>query len=154
MRHGRLRGMRRRPYASHTSPALRSAIGFAVLLTNSTSSEPRAWNRRVAAGRVCANHGDLAASTERAYKYDGADFATFCRRHGLEALPAAPQALALYLKSLRTTKSHSPTGFRCGTPGLSVSTLRRRSAAIASKCSDARSSRLKIRLPHAGWIPL
>ena len=33
---------------------------------------------------------DLAASTERAYAHDWADFATFCRRHGLEALPAAP----------------------------------------------------------------
>ena len=69
---------------------------------------------------------DLAASTERAYAHDWADFATFCRRHGLEALPAAPQTLALYLKSLETKKSQSPAG-------LSVSTLRRRLAAIASK---------------------
>ena len=30
---------------------------------------------------------DLAASTERAYAHDWADFATFCRRHGLEACP-------------------------------------------------------------------
>jgi len=76
---------------------------------------------------------DLAASTERAYAHDWADFATFCRRHGLEALPAAPQTLALYLKSLETKKSQSPAGLRNGTPGLSVSTLRRRLAAIASK---------------------
>ena len=76
---------------------------------------------------------DLAASTERAYAHDWADFATFCRRHGLEALPAAPQTLALYLKSLEMKKSHSPAGIRNGTPGLSVSTLRRRLAAIASK---------------------
>ena len=76
---------------------------------------------------------DLAASTERAYEHDWADFATFCRRHGLEALPAAPQTLALYLKSLETKTSQSPAGLRAGTPGLSVSTLRRRLAAIASK---------------------
>ena len=76
---------------------------------------------------------DLAASTERAYAHDWADFTTFCRRHGLEALPAAPQTLALYLKSLETKKSQSPAGLRNGTPGLSVSTLRRRLAAIASK---------------------
>lgn len=41
---------------------------------------------------------DLAASTERAYAHDWADFATFYRRHALEALPAAPKTLALYLK--------------------------------------------------------
>ena len=76
---------------------------------------------------------DLAASTERAYAHDWADFETFCRRHGLEALPAAPQTLALYLKSLETKKSQSPAGLRNGTPGLSVSTLRRRLAAIVSK---------------------
>ena len=76
---------------------------------------------------------DLAASTERAYAHDWSDFATFCRRHGLGALPAAPQTLALYLKSLETKKSQSPAGLRAGTPGLSVSTMRRRLAAIASK---------------------
>ena len=76
---------------------------------------------------------DLAASTERAYAHDWADFASFCGRHALEALPAAPQTLALYLKSLETKKSQSPAGLRNGTPGLSVSTLRRRLAAIASK---------------------
>ena len=75
----------------------------------------------------------LAASTERAYAHDSADFSTFCRRRGLEALPAAPQTLALYLKSLETKKSQSPAGIRNDTPGLSVSTLRRRLAAIASK---------------------
>ena len=76
---------------------------------------------------------DLAASTERAYAHDWADFATFCHRHGLDALPAAPQTLALYLKSLETKKSQSPAGLRAGSAGLSVSTLRRRLAAIASK---------------------
>ena len=81
---------------------------------------------------------DLAASTERAYAHDWADFATLCRRHALEALPAAPQTLALYLKSLETKKSQSSAGLRNGTPGLSVSTLRRRLAAIASKHATER----------------
>ena len=76
---------------------------------------------------------DLAASTERAYAHDWADFAMFCRRHALDELPAAPQTLALYLKSLETKKSQSPAGLRQDTPGLSLSTLRRRLAAIASK---------------------
>ena len=76
---------------------------------------------------------DLAASTERTYAHDWADFATFCRRRGLEALPAALQTLALYLKSLETKKSRSPVGLRSVTAGLSVSTLRRRLAAIAKK---------------------
>ena len=76
---------------------------------------------------------DLAASTERAYAHDWADFATFCRRNSLEALPAAPQTLAHYLKSLETKTNQSPAGLRQGTAGLSISTLRRRLAAIASK---------------------
>ena len=52
---------------------------------------------------------DLAPATERAYAHDWADFAAFCARHGLAALPAAPQTLALYLKSLETTRSRAPS---------------------------------------------
>jgi integrase len=87
---------------------------------------------------------DLAASTERAYAHDWADFQQFCARHGLEALPAAPQTLALYLKSLETRRSRSPAALR-GTPaqlmgrpaGLALPTLRRRLAAIASRHTAA-----------------
>ncbi len=80
---------------------------------------------------------DHAPSTERAYAHDWDDFAAFCGRHALESLPAAPQTLALYLKALETRRSRSPAGIRAGTVGLSLPTLRRRLAAIASRHASA-----------------
>ena len=80
---------------------------------------------------------DHAPATERAYAHDWADFATFCGRHGLEALPASLQTLALYLKALETHRSRSPAGLAAGTVGLSLPTLRRRLAAIASRHATA-----------------
>jgi len=62
---------------------------------------------------------------------------TFCGRHELEALPAAPQTLALYLKALETRRSRSPAGIRAGSQGLALPTLRRRLAAIASRHATA-----------------
>lgn len=76
---------------------------------------------------------DHAPATERAYAHDWSDFETFCDRHRLGALPAAPQTLALYLKSLETRRSRSPAGIRARTAGLALPTLRRRLAAIASR---------------------
>jgi len=76
---------------------------------------------------------DHAPATERAYAHDWADFAAFCGRHGLAPLPAAPQTLALYLKAMETERSRSPAGLAAGTVGLSLPTLRRRLAAIASR---------------------
>jgi len=80
---------------------------------------------------------DHAPATERAYAHDWDDFAAFCERHALESLPAAPQTLALYLKALETRRSRSPAGMRAGTVGLSLPTLRRRLAAIASRHATA-----------------
>ncbi len=80
---------------------------------------------------------DHAPATERAYAHDWDDFAAFCGRHDLEPLPAAPQTLALYLKALETRRSRSPAGIRAGTVGLSLPTLRRRLAAIASRHATA-----------------
>jgi len=80
---------------------------------------------------------DHAPATERAYAHDWNDFETFCRRHSLEPLPAAPQTLALYLKALETRRSQSPEGIRAGTMGLALPTLRRRLAAIASRHATA-----------------
>ncbi len=80
---------------------------------------------------------DHAPATERAYAHDWNDFETFCQRHGLEPLPAAPQTLALYLKALETRRSQSPEGLRAGTTGLALPTLRRRLAAIASRHATA-----------------
>jgi len=80
---------------------------------------------------------DHAPATERAYAHDWDDFSAFCGRHDLEALPAAPQTLALYLKTLETQRSRSPAGLSAGTIGLSLPTLRRRLAAIASRHASA-----------------
>jgi len=80
---------------------------------------------------------DHAPATERAYAHDWDDFAAFCGQHALEPLPAAPQTLALYLKALETRRSRSPAGIRAGTVGLSLPTLRRRLAAIASRHASA-----------------
>ncbi len=80
---------------------------------------------------------DHAPATERAYAHDWADFAAFCGRHGLAPLTAAPQTLALYLKALETQRSRSPAGLAAGTVGLSLPTLRRRLAAIASHHATA-----------------
>jgi len=80
---------------------------------------------------------DHAPATERAYAHDWNDFETFCRRHALEPLPAAPQTLALYLKATETRRSQSPEGLRAGTTGLALPTLRRRLAAIASRHATA-----------------
>ena len=85
---------------------------------------------------------DLAPATERAYAHDWADFSDFCRRHGLEALPAVPQTLALYLKSLETRRSQSLSRRAAvlsgnAPPGLALPTLRRRLAAIATRHASA-----------------
>ncbi len=82
---------------------------------------------------------DHSASTARAYANDWADFETFCALHGLASLPAAPQSVALYLKALEGRSSRSPAALKAaaggsGAPaGLSLPTLRRRLAAIASR---------------------
>lgn len=65
-----------------------------------------------------------SAATRRAYAADVADFERFCRGHGLEWLPAAPTTLGLYLAMLAET-------------GRSVSTIRRRVAAIADQHGSA-----------------
>ena len=85
---------------------------------------------------------DLAPATERAYAHDWADFSAFCERHGLEALPAVPQTLALYLKTLETRRSQSLARRAAvlggnAPPGLALPTLRRRLAAIATRHASA-----------------
>ena len=89
---------------------------------------------------------DLAPATERAYAHDWADFSAFCARHELAALPAAPQTLALYLKSLETARSRAASAYRRQSPaeriyigpiGLALPTLRRRLAAIAVRHTTA-----------------
>ena len=58
-----------------------------------------------------------APNTRRAYRADWADFAAWCAAHGLPALPASPEAVALYLTDRAKTRT--------------VATLQRRLSAIA-----------------------
>jgi integrase len=64
-----------------------------------------------------------AASTLRAYASDWADFLAWCAAHRLEALPASPEAVALYITQLAQTRR--------------VSTVQRRLAAISQTHQDA-----------------
>src|SRR5690349_13372814 len=45
-----------------------------------------------------------APNTLRAYRADWADFAGWCAQHRLEALPAVPETVALYLTALAGQK--------------------------------------------------
>ena len=127
---------------SQVSPAAgNGAYGYAL-----ASIEPLQGGGAVLAELARAVEHDLATpdhapATERAYAHDWADFAAFCGRHGLAPLPAAPQTLALYLKALETQRSRSPAGLAAGKVGLSLPTLRRRLAAIASRHATAGSRR-------------
>ncbi len=79
---------------------------------------------------------DHSAATARAYADDWADFESFCVLHGLEALPAVPQTVALYLKALEGRRSRTPAALASPSLvalGLALPTLRRRLAAIASR---------------------
>jgi len=58
-----------------------------------------------------------SASTRRAYQIDAADFMAWCRRHGLEPLPASVSTVAAYLAGLAKA-------------GLKASTITRRCAGI------------------------
>lgn len=83
---------------------------------------------------------DHAPATERAYAHDWDDFSAFCRQHGLDPLPAAPQSLALYLKACESRHSRAPGGARRAPDravGLALPTLRRRLAAIAARHTAA-----------------
>jgi site-specific recombinase XerD len=59
-----------------------------------------------------------AISTRRAYQSDAADFALWCKRQGVEALPASVETVVAYLAALAKS-------------GLKASTITRRRAAIA-----------------------
>jgi integrase len=67
-----------------------------------------------------------AASTTLAYDSDWANFAMWCRSHGLEPLPAAEATVVLYITSLARP------------PALRPATIRRRLTAISQKHLEAR----------------
>jgi hypothetical protein len=62
--------------------------------------------------------GHLAASrsaaTRRAYASDWADFGTWCAGAGVEALPATPEAVALYLTALADAGANASSHPRSG----------------------------------------
>ncbi len=123
---------------SQVSPAARNGPGGHAL----AAIEPLEGGGAALAELARAVEHDLATqdhapATERAYAHYWADFAAFCGGHGLAPLPAAPQTLALYLKALETQRTRSPAGLAAGTVGLSLPTLRRRLAAIASRHATA-----------------
>lgn len=64
-----------------------------------------------------------ASSTRQAYARDLADFRLFTQRHSLPFLPSTPEVVALYISDLATR--------------LSVSTIRRRMAAITNAHKEA-----------------
>jgi len=83
---------------------------------------------------------DHAPATERAYAHDWADFAAFCGRHGLAPLPApgaAPQDPRALPQGPGDRAEPLAAGLTAGTVGVSLPTLRRRLAAIASRHATA-----------------
>jgi site-specific recombinase XerD len=76
-----------------------------------------------------------ADNTRRAYRSDWAHFGAWCESHGLAALPALPQTVALYLADQASA-------------GMKVSTLGRRLAAI-SKAHQASGLESPAAMRHA-----
>jgi integrase len=64
-------------------------------------------------------HGSRAESTWRAYDSDLRHFQAWCLQHKLNALPAEPPTVAMYLAALET--SHSPSTIRRRLAAISVS---------------------------------
>ena len=59
--------------------------------------------------------GALAPNTRRAYRADWDDFCVWCSRHKFTALPAVPQAVALYITELSRALKVSTIGRRIAT---------------------------------------
>jgi integrase len=76
-----------------------------------------------------------AASTRRAYRHDWAAFAAWCAGHGLPALPAAPETVALYLADLADQVKEAADGR--AVPRYAINTLQRRLAGIAAAHKEA-----------------
>ena len=84
---------------------------------------------RLAAGARDYAAGAVSANTARAYAADWAQYARWCRLHGAEALPPAPQVVGLYITDLATPKRRGG--------GLSVASIERRLSGIAWTCAQA-----------------
>jgi len=145
LRHGSRVYFRRKKWAcKRPRTAPRSARSPETALAG--TRWPRSSRSRGAARSSPSSRGPLSTisrrrttppGTERAYAHDLGRLRGFCGRHGLAPLSAATQTLALYLKALETQRSRSPAGLAAGTVRLSLPTLRRRLAAIASRHATA-----------------
>lgn len=83
---------------------------------------------RAAADAVDYYADALSPNTRRAYRSGWEDFCLFCDRYDLDALPAKPGTVALYLSFL--AKKHDPDTGAVHKDGLVVPTLEQRLAAI------------------------
>ena len=91
-------------------------------------------------------------ATLRAYRSDWADFEAWCQSRALQAMPATPETVSLYIAS--RAEAGSPDDRGRPTPPLKVATLRRRMAAIsqAHKLAGVESPALRSREPlHSVW---
>ena len=74
------------------------------------TDNPQTTTLGPAIGRVrCHIDARRAPATRRAYTHDVADFTAWCTAHGFAALPAAPEAVALYLDELVQQKKKLAT---------------------------------------------
>jgi integrase len=91
-------------------------------LVPTTGAVPAALDATIEQARAFYEAAD-SPNTRRAYQQGWAHFSAWCAARGLESLPAAPQALALYLTD------HAGR--------LKVATLQQRLAAVARRHRDA-----------------
>jgi len=86
---------------AHADPDRDSAT---LALPITTDEQPPALSDELAdlarESDIDAEHG-IASNTRRAYNADWRGFTTFCTKHGLRALPATPQTVALYYAALK-----------------------------------------------------
>lgn len=86
-----------------------------------------------------------AANTRRAYTADWRHFSGWCRREGLEALPPAPQTVALYIAAC-ASGARSVGGRRSA-----ISTIERRLSALVWACAQ-RGLKLDRRHPQISTV--
>lgn len=72
----------------------------AITVVDAASGLPPALQRRLADARRFLREGSHAPGTRRKYAEDFAQFGGWCERNGVNALPAEPGLLALYIHAL------------------------------------------------------
>ncbi|HEV2121359.1 MAG TPA: site-specific integrase, partial [Chloroflexota bacterium] len=103
--------------AGGDSSAVTTAAGATLIAREDTTQLPLATLEHFAGRARDYIKESRAENTRRAYRSDWNDFAAWCKSHGMTALPAAPETVALYLTDLAGRSK--------------TSTLQRRLTAIA-----------------------